>query len=519
MKIFKFLFLALLLGVSVCSFAQTKGSIKAANEKFSTGNFDGALEEFLVLVQEDLNNVQYNYKIGVCYLNTNINKSKAIPYLELVTKQPKDVPVDAYYLLGRAYHFANKFDDAIKMYNKYKEIASKGNAQNVKDADREIEFCYNAKELVKFPLNVTFENLGKTVNSIYADYFPFISKDEGMLFFNSRRENNLMGVDGKYFSDVYVSTVKAGKWSKAKPIPGKVNTNEGDEEVVGLSPDGNQIVYNFDNNKSSGDLFIGTRKGEEFQEPKLIQGENVNSKYYEIAASLSTDDNSIYFASDRPGGFGGIDIYLSQKLPGGEWGPAQNLGPNINTKYDEDFPNISLDGKTLLFSSKGHTSMGGYDIFKSALDSVTNKWSPVKNVGYPINTSDDDLNMCLEEGGRNGYISAVREGGVGDQDIYRIVFNDIEPKYTVLKGIVGSADPNKKVVQPMITVTNNADAEIYGTYLTNPNTNRYVIILPPGKYNLMIEADGFITYSEDTEVLDKSSYQIAIEKDIQLRGK
>ncbi|HCQ28669.1 MAG TPA: hypothetical protein DIU39_00170, partial [Flavobacteriales bacterium] len=243
----------------------------------------------------------------------------------------------------------------------------------------------------------------------------------------------------------------------------------------------------------------------------------INSKYTEIAAAISPDGNAIYFASHRPGGYGGVDIYVSRKLPNGKWAKAQNLGPTINTAFDEDFPNISPDGKTLYFSSKGHTSMGGYDIFKASWDPVKRIWVGVKNIGYPINTPEDNMNFRISENGRTGYISAVRADTKGDLDIYSVTFNEVEPKYTVLKGYIYATDSTQKITEVYISVVDNETGEVFGEYLPNPNTGRYVMILPPGNYNLLIEADGYSPIEEDFEVYGKSSFRTEINKNYYLK--
>lgn len=489
-----------------------KASLKLANDYYSAGNYENALQMYLSLLSDNANDQKLNYKIGVCYLNSNGDKGKAIYYLDKVVANDKEEP-NAIYLLGRAYHFANKFDEAIKYYTIFKGNG-KGSANNLKDVDLELQACYNAKELMKYPINIEFNNLGKTINSSFSDDFPFVPKDESFILFNSRRDGNSQGIDGKYFSDVYISYVKDGKWSVAKPLK-EINTPEGDEEIIGLSSDGSTALFMFDNNAGSGDLFISKRNNEVFGKPVRLP-DVINSKFNEIAASLSADGTEIYFASDRPGGFGGIDIYVSKILPNGNWSEPKNLGPFINTKMDEDFPSISNDGKTLLFSSKGHTTMGGYDIFKASYDEEKQAWGSVKNIGYPLNTSGDDMNLCLSKDNKYGYMSSIKPDGLGDNDIYRILFKDEEPEYTVVKGKIGCMDDLRTVTSANITVNRVNDMELIGTYLPNLQNMKYVIILPPGKYEFIIEGDGFKTYSEIVEVLDKSSFKPYVDKDIKL---
>jgi len=494
--------------------------LKSAEEKMKWGNYDSALDDLLGLLEKEPKNIKYNYDIAVCYLNSNISKKKAIPYLEIVTHSP-DYDPNARFLLGRAYHFAYRFDDAIKAYVAF-EQEGKGKPENLKEVDRQIQDCINAKEIMKFPVNVTFENLGKNVNSSFADYYPFITKDERFLLFNSKRPgtNAEPGQDGNYPSTVFISNVKDGQFNKAQVIGPPITQGKGTEEVIGLSSSGDKmLLYYFKG--GAGDIYMSTSDGDKGFAKAQLLGENVNSKGHEIAASITSDGTAIYFASDRAGGLGGVDIYVSRILPNGTWGPPENLGPEINTALDEDFPNISPDGKTLYFSSKGHTSMGGYDIFKADYDEATHKWSAVKNMGYPINTTEDDMNLRLSENGRYGYISALREGGFGDLDIYRVTFADVDPEYSVVTGLIESAEPGKKVNYPdvFMTVTDTKTQQVYGNYLPNPTSGRYVIILPPGTYRLDLEASGFATYTETINILDKISFATEIDKDIKLKAK
>lgn len=493
---------------------------KEAADKFTAGNYEEALEDYLDLLEKEPKSDKYNYRVAVCYLNTNINKAKAIPYLEIVTRQSKFEP-DALYLLGRAYQFAYRFDDALKAYNRFKE-GGKGTPENLADVDREMQNCYNAKELMKYPLNVTFENLGANINSQYADYYPFVPADESYLVFNTKRPEggNLRNPDGSYYATVYSTSVKDGAYIKAKNIGSPISDDKGNVEVIGLSAAGDRMLLYYDNEDGSGDIYLSeTDKSKGYFKKPAKLDDNVNSsKGYEIAAAISADGNTLFFASDRAGGQGGTDIFMAKRLPTGKWGTPVNLGKEINTSYDEDFPSLSPDGKTLYFSSKGHTSMGGYDIFKAELNEETGIYTSVKNLGYPINTPEDNSNFCVSENGRYGYISALRDGGMGDYDIYRVTFNDIEPRYSVIRGTV-TAETKEEVSYKdvFITVTDAKSGEVVGNYIPNSNTGRYVIILSPGEYNMTVETPGFKEYDEKLSIKDKSSFKTEIDKDLVLK--
>ena len=491
-----------------------------ADTYFSQEDFEDALEAYLTLVDKYPDNELYNYRVGVCYLNTNIDKTKAIPYLEVSTHMKKHSP-NALYLLGRAYQYAYRFDDAIKTFGDFK-TEGKGAAENLKDADVQVQYCMNAKELMKFPVNVTFENLGKNINSSYDDYYPFVPTNESFIVFNSKRGGaGKQKVTANSFSpSIYISYVKDGQYQPATNIGSPIDVAGKSSEVVGLSKEGDYMLFYYFDKKGFGSIYTTTDDaGKNFSTPVVLP-EAINQKnQYQIAASVTADGNTMYFASDRSGGLGGIDIYVSKKLPNGGWGTPQNVGPVINTSSNEDFPNISPDGKTLYFSSQGHTGMGGYDIYKAVWSDSANQWTAVQNMGYPINTPDDDMNFRLAANGSYGYISQVRKGGYGGLDVYRIKFNNAEERYSVVKGLIRSADTTAKIKNYsdiMISVSDAKSNELYGNYVPNGSTGRYVMILPAGKYHVSVQTDGFTEYKQDVNIEDKGSFKTEIDTDILL---
>lgn len=493
---------------------------KEAELKYFNENYKEALADYLILLEAEPGNEKYNFIIAVCYLKSNIDKKKAIPYLETILKA-ENKESDALYMLARAYHYAERFDDAIKTYTAFKE-RGKGTSDYLKNVDHDIQYCYNAKEITKFPINVTFENLGRNINSEYPEYYPFVPADESFLLFNTKRQGlgNLMDLNGAFTSDIYISKVTEGIFQKGKSISPSINTTDGEEEVVGLSANGDYMAMYFDNLSGFGDIFIcESDKSRNFRKPEA-PGKNINSSGVEMSASITSDGNTIYFTSDRKGGLGGTDIYVSRRLPSGEWGEAQNLGPVVNTEYDEDFPTVSDDERVLYFSSKGHTSIGGFDIFKVIKEDETSPWSSLRNIGYPINNAEDNMNLRFSKSGRYGYISALRQEGIGDLDIYRVTFNDVEPLYTVLKGWISSADSTKKIdfKNIIISVEDSKTNDLIGNYLPSP-AGSYVIALPPGSYTVLTELEGFNTAKETVNIMDKISYKTEIEKNIKLLPK
>lgn len=491
-------------------------SMLVADDLLADQNFEEALDIYEQLLEQQKDDKDLNYKIGVCYLNTHIDKTKSIPFLEKANRD-NDYDNNVNYLLGRAYHYANRFDDAIAKFREYINNDG-GTASSISETYQQIEFCENAKELVKFPLNLEYESLGDGVNSTYPDYFPFVPVDESFIVFNSKRNDGSMLLDnGTFVTNIYYAGVKDGKFVDAKPLGDNINTPEFNEEVVGLSADGKTMLIYQQSVTGNGNLFISHKGESGFEKPVKLES-TINSRFEEISATISHDGNMIIFTSDRKDGIGGTDLYISKKLPIGGWGPAQNMGEIINTPYNEDFPNLSPDGKTLYFSSKGHVSMGGYDIFRAEWNEKTNQFENVKNIGYPLNTSQDDMNFRVSMNRRYGYIAAVRPEGKGSMDIYRVTFKDVEPDYTVIRGKVTGINTGEGE-EVYITVTDNKTGELYGSYMPNYRNMRYIIIVPPGEYNVFVEATGFEPIDENFTVMDKSDFKAEIIRDFEFKVK
>lgn len=516
----KHFILLLLSGFTSLCVAQEDGLTKVTPEeaanKMKVGNYEDALTDYLQLLNEDSRNESYNYNVGVCYLNNSMNKSKAVPYLEIVTRKEKHDP-NADYLLGRAYQYANRFDDAVLAFKKFKADA-KGTVFNLVDADLQIQYCINAKELMKFPVDVMFQNLGSNINSEYSDYYPFVTSNESFLIYNTKRpEKNAEKMEnGNYNNSIYISRVVNGEYMKASPIGAPINAGNAGMEVIGLSETGDNILLYMPEGLGKGNIYISKLDVQGvYGKPEKLDAK-INAAGDEIAASISSDGNTLYFASSRKGGMGGTDIYICKKL-GKKWSEPMNAGKEINTPYDEDFPNISPDGKILYFSSKGHTSMGGYDIFKSSFDETTNTYTSPKNIGYPINTTDDDMNFRISKNGKYGYIASAKNGGQGDFDIYRVTFNEVESDYSVVIGGISAKDGSEiNYSDVFISVNDNITKELMGNYLPNPATGRFVVILPPGKYQMLIDAPGYKSVKKNIEVFDKVSYQAEINMNIEL---
>lgn len=512
--------LLVLIAFLICSFfnfshAQTTQGL-TAKDFLEYDDYNRALEEFLKLYKDKKDNLEINFDIGYCYLHINDDRSKAIPYLEYVYKNDK-AGIELTLNLGLAYMYNYDFNKAIQYFNEYR---SKISPKKYEEVDRYIENCENGKVLLKNPVNVTFQNLGKTINTKFPDYYPFITQNESVLYFTSRREGNARKIkswQGYYTADIYYSNVKSGEWTKPKNIGSAINTLE-DEQCVGITPDGKNMIIYMDNGIVSGDLFItSTTKSKAFPKP-IPFPEPINTKDLELEACITQDGNMLIVASDRPGSLGGADLFMFKKLPNGEWGAAKNMGPNINTVYNEAFPVYDEKNKIIYFASEGHTNMGGYDIFKSKFNVETQEFGPAVNMGYPINTPEDNMEFTLAENKHDGYVSAVRKEGFGDLDIYKIIFNDIEVRPSIIKGIVSVDDSLKGDIDAFITITDVATKEELDAKNANPKSGKFIFAVDPGKkYILTVTSPGFEDITQEVMVYDKSDYVFEIEKNILLR--
>src|SRR5258706_11107514 len=416
-----------------------------------TKAMDDARDIMVVAANFDTTNIKSNFDAGHMHLLT-INKDFAIKFFLRIYRQNPAYRFDLEYWIGKAYHFGLDFDNAITYYSRYraKLVRQPGYAGKdkveLKEVERNIIECNNGKELVAHPKNFSIVNIGAEINSEFDDYAPVLSENGNEIVFTTRRRdgNSFENVadDNKPYEDIFTATRTRGAWSKAKNIGPIINTKFNNSNLS-LSPDGGTLfLYNDDGN---GDIYFSLRlKDRSWGVPEPLAG-LINSTYKESSVSITKDGNKLYFASERPGGSGGSDIYVCTRDSKGEWTRVKNLGTTINTEYDEDGPFIDYDGKTLFFSSKGRNGMGGFDIFKSTLlDPDRNEWSDPTNLGYPINTPDNDIYFVSSSDGKKAYYSSTREDGFGYDDIYEITVPE-DPKK---EPVVAAKDPEPAKEEP-----------------------------------------------------------------------
>ncbi|MEQ9186782.1 MAG: hypothetical protein RLP15_03545 [Cryomorphaceae bacterium] len=456
------LFFTFMLLASCSIQAQTfKQEFTEANILYDDGLFSLSIRILERMRKDNPNNANLSYKLGRAHLDMGVDKGKALPYLKQAAKgidnfydpfdpSIKTAPVEALYYLGHTYHLLYELDSADKYFDAFLTRASKRHYLKPV-AVRGKEMVSNARELMLDTLNVRIVNLGKPINTEYSEYAPIIGFDENSIFFISRRrrdDNSNDGVidvtTGQHYEDIYASFKNMnGVWMEPELI--NINAAEKHSSVVSMSTNG-AMLYIYKSEEDDGNIYLSEFEiGTGWSEPTLI-GSDVNTDANEFYANISYHEKILYFTSDRKGGYGGKDIYYVKRLPDGTWGKATNVGKPINTPFDEDVPYFHPDDRTMYFASNGHTSMGGYDIFYAQLgeDSI---WGEPINIGYPINSTDDDHSYIASPDGERGYYASKSHGSLGMTDIYLVEYLSEEEQpvldlsaFAVLKGWVITED-------------------------------------------------------------------------------
>lgn len=421
----KIIFLSAIMALSLSLPAQTISNPQEdfldAEYFFMRESYADALPLYLNLYEMFPDNYNLAFRIGACYLHTPGKKNLSIEYLETAAKSlsaihregtlnQKAAPYEALYDLGKAYRINYRFEKAIEAYEKYFETLLPDDTENINFIKNEIRICRNARELMSRPVSFREENMGPLFNTENEDFNPVISADGKSFAYM---------VAMKFYDAIMFSRLIGGKWSLPVNITPELQS-DGNHFISCLSADGKQLFLSKHENDNS-DIYVSTYDGNRWGRCVRLN-RNINTRYWESHAFISEDGTKLIFASDRPGGFGGLDLYISHKQ-GGDWGPPVNLGPEINTEFNEDRPFLVNNGKTLFFSSQGHDNTGGYDIFRSDLQPNT-LWSKPQNLGYPINNPDDNFFFMPVGDGSSGYYSIYKEfAGSGGEDIYKITFS------------------------------------------------------------------------------------------------
>ena len=482
------------------SFSQAR--LENRNYFFQAENFvlyeeyKEALPIYQRLLRLDPTNANFKYRIGQCLINMPGRKREAVSYLEDAVKsinlkykegkyKETKAPYDAYYYLANAYRINNQLSKALETY----EIFKKNMNPQVYDTavvNLQITSCKNAMELMKVPLYVKKVNLGSAINSRFSDYDPVVSDDETVMVYTTAEQLQ----DALYF------TKKVnGKWTTPRNIIPDLGLGFDEKNFpTSISADGRELYIYRPGPDYDGNIYVTKRDKNDKWSNLVKLNDNINTKYWESHATISHDGKKLYFTSNRKGSYGGqrgLDIYVSERDSTGDWGSAKNLGPIINTEYSEESPFLGKDDKTLFFSSRGHFNIGGYDIFYSTKLS-NGEWSVPLNMGFPLNTTDDDLFFYPVNDGYQAYYSIDDSGGYGLQDIYKVeIFSKDHPRKFLVQGIVQVKDLQNMFRDSVkISAFNREDPNASVIIYSNPVTGEYKLELPQGNYSLAFETSG-----------------------------
>lgn len=510
---------------NVFSSAADDAKIFSAKQKMLAGDNLGALNSFREIEKESPNNAVVKYYIGACYYSLGQVQSAKASLLKALEITPKVKP-ETHFLLGKIYQSEDNVDQAIQEFKLYKAAPS-DDKETLEDTDMYLSQCENAKNLVAKPVPVVIINLGSDINSKYDDKNPCITADGKRLVFTTRRPettNDPVDVegDGKYFENIYISALDSatGNFGKAVSVSSNINTKAHDA-VTSISPDGKQIFIYYndlkDKEKRGGSVFVSKVMNGKWKTPESL-GKPINSSYWEGGACVSPDGKRYFFSSERKGSYGGSDIWMVEKINKSEWGKPVNLGPEINTIYDEGGMFLAPDGKTLFFCSNGPNSMGSYDVFRTVY--TKGKWSTPVNVGYPINTVGKEGQLTISADAHYAYISSDRKGGLGENDLYRIDLKEyaiLEPDFkkkggglSILKGTIREGFEGYGVQDVEVIVKDQQNNEV-----ASANTNEageYFFTMPGGKYTLIVRKKGFAEITEAIELGSSEKETVVLEK-------
>lgn len=494
-----------------------RDSLNKGMELFDEKLFLPALPIFDNLLKNHPNEEFLQYTYAKCALYRVDKHADAYKYLSDVYDKNKKTP-DIQYDMALACHYNYKFDEALDYANQH---LKRVNAEGKKNAETLLRYIQNAKYYFAKPTPARILNLGENINSADDEYVPAIAADESKLIFTYAGAKSLGGrqAEGNYGEDIYMALNENGEFKAAQALD-SLNTS-GPDAAVSLSGDGQALFLYRDVGDSHGDLYLSVLVGGNFSKPAKLRGE-VNSYSWDGHCSLSPDGRTLYFSSERTGGYGGRDIYKATLQADSTWGMVVNLGDSINTAEDEDAPFIHADGITLFYSSKGKTSMGGYDVFRAVMRPDDSTFKQVENLGYPINSPSDDIYFVLAANGKNGYYSSGKKDGFGLKDIYKVEasFGEFKPQVYLVKGKVKSdGNPVEAQVKVEMSSKNN---RLYKTFRSNAQTGDYLVTLPPGvnyaityayqgkEQTVNVDAVDLNGYSEKTQDINFTTPVVAV---------
>ena len=489
---------------SATASAQTSGEIKnmfaQAESYYLFGEYELANPLYLTIASFEPDNFNILYKIGDCYLNISDEKTKSIQFLEKAVKnasydanpgmlKEKRAPLDAYFSLARAYMINNELEKALNTLQTFKKLVGetekKGGMKNADFIDQQIQACNNAIKYEENPVKIDKVKLPPEFSQGSVNDNPTVSFDGNTIAYTERR-----GISNA----IYISRKKTGKWQTPVDITSEIKAGD-DCSTSSLNSNGT-MLFLYKEDIEDGNIYSTNFVNGTWTPIKKLN-RNVNTKYFESHASISPDGSKLYFTSNKAGGQGGLDIYVTEKDPAGDWGEAKNLGAVINTPFNEDTPFITRNDSLLYFSSEGHSSIGGYDIFRSSkLDN--NTWKTPENIGYPLNTTDDDKFFHPFKNGIYAYYSMPTDYKKREIFYIGIGVPATEPVFEItgtvrLNDTTSRLDENYK-----IWLSDLSSGDTLDTGIPYKDSGLYKFIVNPGKFRIVYGGPGFISQTIDT---------------------
>lgn len=522
LKKFLLLTIALLAGLSAHAQMKYSTSSNKAIKLFEEGlrYYDNKMnkeaeDRFLKAIKADGKFIEAHILLGDTYFDQG-RKQEAIGMYKKVVEIDDAFFANTYFQLAQMQMAAGEYEEAVVHFKKFLE-RKRINPQTRSKAEQQLRNSEFGAWAVKHPVPFSPANMGPEVNTPEFEYFPVLTADGQTLVFTRNRRRN-QGTD--YQEDFYISLLsKDGQWGEAMNLGEPINTDD-NEGAQTMTADGQQLFFTGCNRRGglgSCDIYRSFREGRSWSRPENLGGP-VNSNKWESQPSISSDGKTLFFASNRAGGKGGSDIWVTNLAPNGAWTEPRNLGDSINTEGAEETPFIHPDGRTLYFTSNGHVGLGGKDIYVVRMKE-DGTWSTPKNLGYPINTWQDEMGLFVDASGALAYFASDREGGFGNLDIYSFpLYEEARPiPVTYVKGIV--KDRNTK--RPLGARFELIDLSTSKTVIESRSdrvTGDFLVCLPVDRdYALNVSKDGYLFYSENFSLKERASVNKPFTMNVELQ--
>jgi len=472
---------------------QAQKAYEQANQSISVKLYDKAITQLNQAVSIDQNFLAAYQQLGDLYRRSGNYSNALNNYNKILTIDSEFHPL-TYFGIAESELNTGNYANAIQHFNKYLTYPGL-NTANREKVNKYINDCTFSLEAIQSPVPFKPVNMGQAINTKEDEYLPVITADEEMIIFTRQANRN---------EDFFKSIQRNGKWLDAEYLSREINTPDFNEGAQNISPDGKYLFFtgcNRPDGLGRCDIYISKREGNDWSKPFNIGGP-INTAGWESQPSISADGRTLYFVSTRQGGYGGYDIWKSELNPDGSWASPVNLGPEINTAYDEQSPFIHSDNESLYFSSNGWPGLGNKDLFLSRKKYSGEKqtgWQIPKNLGFPINTFADESGLSISNNGKYAFFSSNQKEGYGKLDIYSFELPEkAKPKsVTYVKGKVFDKQ-SKELLDAHIQITNLSNGNNVYDEITDPENGEFLATLPSGKsYGFTVSKEGYLFNSQN----------------------